>query len=97
MKAYENTFVQGRELAKKLAIGTAVSCVAGIITAQMQLNIELIFVTLTFVLFVATIYVIVKYCKCPHCGKHIFLGVLKINACPSCHRSFTTGKKVRKQ
>ena len=96
MKTYENTFIQGRELAKKLAIGTAISCVAGILLAQMHSSLELIFVTLTFVLFVATVYVIIKYCKCPYCGKHIFLGVLKINSCPSCHRSFTTGKKMKK-
>ncbi|MDO4983641.1 MAG: hypothetical protein Q4E35_08830 [Eubacteriales bacterium] len=96
MKIYENTFIQGRELAKKLAVGTAVSCVAGILLAQMQSNLELIFITLTFVLFAATIYVIIKYCKCPYCGRRIFLGVLKVTSCPSCHRSFTTGKKVRK-
>ena len=48
MKIYENTFIQGRELAKKLAVGTAVSCVAGILLAQMQSNLELIFKVCSF-------------------------------------------------
>ena len=64
-RTYENTFVQGRELTKKLIIA-------------------------------AVIYVMVKYCRCPHCGKRIMFGVLKITVCPSCRRSLITGKKAKK-
>ena len=45
---------------------------------------------------IAIIYVDIKYCRCPNCGKVILLGVLAINTCPRCKHSLTTGKKVKK-
>ena len=35
-------------------------------------------------------------CRCPNCGKVIFLGVLAVNTCPRCKRSLVTGNKVKK-
>ena len=50
----------------------------------------------TLILFIATVVIIVRECRCPHCGKVIFLGVLAVTSCPKCKRSLTTGKKVKK-
>ena len=88
-RTYENTFVQGRELTKKLIIATVISCVMSIVCEQIGSPVQPLF-------FAAVIYVMVKYCRCPHCGKRIMFGVLKITVCPSCRRSLITGKKAKK-
>ena len=95
-KTYENTFVQGRELTKKLIIATVISCVMSIVCEQIGSPVQPLFFWLTVLIFAAVIYVMVKYCRCPHCGKRIMFGVLKITVCPSCRRSLITGKKAKK-
>ncbi len=95
-RTYENTFIQGRELTKKLLGGSVVSCVLSLIFGQISRPVQSVFFALTVILFVSTIYVMAKYCRCPHCGRHIFLGVLAISVCPGCRRSLVTGKKVKK-
>lgn len=94
---YENTFVQGRELTKKLVIGTCVSCVLSLIFMGMSnVTLQFVSIALTTVGFIFTIYVMAKYCVCPHCGKHITMGLLAIENCPRCHRNLVTGKKGKK-
>lgn len=94
-KVYENTFVQGRELTKKLMIAIVVCCVLILITYNSGVDnyIHVLVSIAAVILFGITIYVIVKFCRCPHCGKVIFMGLLKIQKCPSCHRNLVTGKK----
>ena len=50
----------------------------------------------TLLLFAAMVFIIVRDCRCPYCGKIIFLGALSATHCPRCRRSLTTGKKYRK-
>lgn len=50
----------------------------------------------TILLFISAIVVIVRDCRCPHCGSVIFFGALRASTCPRCKRSLTTGKKQKK-
>ncbi len=95
MNTYISGFTRGRELLKKLLIGDLVSAVLAMITRSNPMMMGL-FSGLTLLLFGAIIYIDVKYCRCPNCGKVILLGVLAIDACPRCKRNLVTGKKVKK-
>ena len=97
MKVYGNSFVQSRELAKKLAIATIIFAVGSFISAGADSAIQFSFLIITFALCIFTVYVILKYCRCPYCGKRIFLGVLKVRTCPACHRDLINGKKTKKK
>ncbi len=46
---------------------------------------------------IAAVVVVVKFCRCPYCGKRVITGVLVVETCPKCRRSLTTGDKVRKR
>ena len=97
-KVHENSFVQGRELTKKLVIATCIGCALSLVfmmTGNAPMQFALI--AFTTVGMVATIYVMVKFCVCPHCGKHITMGLLAIDTCPRCHRNLVTGKKGKKR
>ena len=97
MKVYGNSFVQSRELAKKLAIATAIFAVASFISIGADSSLQFSFLVLTLVLCALTIYVILRYCRCPHCGKRIYFGVLNARTCPACRRDLVSGKKTKKR
>ena len=90
-----NDFVYGRGLVKKLLIGAVVCCVLSFIV-QKQPTLQFALMALTLFIFVTTIVCLIKYCRCPHCGKIIFFGVLAVTQCPRCKRSLVTGKKMKK-
>ena len=97
-KNYENSFIQGRELAKKVMIGIVLCSVFSVISLSMaSFVVQMGLVALTTVLIFVLIYVLVKYCRCPYCGKLIILGVLAVTDCPRCRRNLTTGKKSKKR
>ena len=96
MKTYVNSFIHGRELCKKTMVSTLVCAVLSLIGRSINPYMQIFFTGATLILFVATIVIIMRECRCPHCGKIIFLGVLAVTACPKCKRNLTTGKKVRK-
>ena len=95
MNTYINGFMRGRDLLKKLLVCDLIT--AGIaVFMRSNPTIMALFSGATLILFIAIIYIDIKYCRCPNCGKVILLGVLAIEACPRCKRSFTTGKRVKK-
>ena len=95
MNTYINGFMRGRDLLKKLLVCDLIT--AGIaVFMRSNPTIMALFSGATLILFIAIIYIDIKYCRCPNCGKVILLGVLAIDACPRCKRSFTTGKRVKK-
>ncbi len=94
MKKYENDFVYGRDRLRILLISTAVGAALSLLSPQYSW-VQVIFMCLTVVLFVTSLALIFKYCRCPNCGKVIFLGVMAVTACPRCHRNLVTGKKVK--
>jgi len=98
MKVYENSFIHGRELAKKIVIGVVISAVATLLSGSMaSLTVQMALLALTTVLMVVLIYVVATQCRCPYCGKTIVFGVLAVTHCPRCKRSLTTGKKTKKR
>ena len=92
---YENSFVYGRELVKKLLVLAIATAIA---TLLMRSNpsVQLVLTIVTIVLFVVVFVTIYKNCRCSHCGKVIFFGVLAVTSCPRCKRNLITGKKVKK-
>ena len=95
MKGYANHFVYGRELMKKLLVGSVVAAVAAYVFQANQ-TVSTVLTGICLILFASVIYIMVKFCRCPNCGKVIFLGVLAVNTCPRCKRSLVTGNKVKK-
>ncbi len=95
MNTYISGFTRGRELLKKLLIADLACAVFAMLTRSAP-TVMGIFSGATLLLFAAIIYIDVKFCRCPHCGKVILLGVLAIDTCPRCKRNLTTGKKIKK-
>ena len=95
MNTYINSFIRGRELLKKLLVSDMVTAIIAAFTRSNPMVMG-VFSIATVLLFIAIIYVDIKYCRCPNCGKVIFLGVLAVNTCPRCKRSLVTGNKVKK-
>ncbi len=95
MQTYINSFVRGRELLKKLLVGDLVSAVLATLTSRTPALMAL-FSAATVLMFIAIIYIALKYCRCPNCGKRIILGVLAISTCPRCKRNLVSGRKMKK-
>jgi len=95
MNTYINGFIRGRELLKKLLLADLATAFLAVFTRSNP-GMMVFFSFATLILFGAIIYIAVKYCRCPNCGKHIFLGVLAVESCPRCKRSLTSGKKMKK-
>ncbi len=95
-KTYVNSFIHGREMCKKTMFSALGCCILSVVGKFINPYMQIFFTGATLILFVMTIVIIVRQCRCPHCGKIIFLGVLAVTACPKCKRNLTTGKKVRK-
>ena len=95
MNTYINSFIRGRELLKKLLVSDLVTAALAILFRGTPAVMAL-FSGATLLLFIAIIYFAVKYCRCPNCGKVIFIGVLAVDACPRCKRNLVTGRKMKK-
>ena len=96
METYINSFIRGRDLLKKLLVGDMLTAVLALIF-KANPTVMGIFSIATIILFIAIVYIAVKYCRCPHCGKVIVIGVLAVDACPRCKRNLVTGKKMKKR
>ncbi len=96
METYINSFIRGRDLLKKLLVGDMASAVLAIVFKSNPMVMG-VFSIATIILFIAIIYIAVKYCRCPNCGKVIVIGVLAVDACPRCKRNLVTGKKMKKR
>lgn len=95
MKVYENNFVYGIDLLKKILI-VAVICCVGTVIAKPGTGLYFGSFVLAIAAFAAGVLVICKYCRCPHCKKILFLGVLSLEVCPKCRYNLITGKKAKK-
>ena len=96
MKPYVNGFFEGRELLKKILVAALLTSVLSIVGRAFNPTMQLLFSGVTVILFVWAVFVVVRQCRCPYCGKIIFLGVLAVKTCPKCRRDLTSGKKVKK-
>ena len=95
MKVYENSFVYGRELVKKLVIAV-VACYAVALMLGRYPVMQIVMMIGGLVFFVTAGVVVFKQCRCPYCKKTIVLGVLAITHCPRCKRNLVTGRKTKK-
>lgn len=92
---YTNDFTYGRERVKKFLLAAVVCCALSLFLPQYS-ALQLGIMALTILSFITAIITVIKYCRCPKCGKIIFLGVLRITSCPRCRHNLTTGKKTKK-
>lgn len=81
---------------KKILIASAVCALLSVLLPSAYPAARLAATLATLLLFVAAIVVILRDCRCPHCGKTIFFGALSATVCPHCKRSLKTGKKLKK-
>lgn len=88
-------FDRARNLVKFLLAMCLVSGLAGIITADKGMAFSVYFALGSMICFVLSFVVIVLFCKCPYCGKVVYLGLFKATHCPKCRRSFETGVKKK--
>ena len=96
MKEYESKFSYGQRIVKYLLfVSIALSLAAVLLTQKGSVEQSILLLSALAVI-AALLAVICKYCRCPHCGRRIFLGVLAVKSCPRCRRNLITGKKVKK-
>ena len=91
-----NSYEQAKGRLRTVMLGAILACAGSLLTPQAYLPLKLFFTVATIVLFAATVYIILHDCRCPHCGRIIFLGALSATHCPRCRRSLTGGKKQKK-
>ena len=98
MKArYAKTLEYGKHMAKTTVICAAVTCLVSLFLLPSGSIYQGVALILSFALMVATVVFMVKYCRCPYCGKRIIMGVLTVKSCPACRRDLTSGKKTKKK
>ena len=81
---------------KTVMFASILACAGSLLTPQGYLQLKMFFTIATVILFGTLVFVIVRDCRCPHCGKIIFFGALSATHCPRCKRSLKTGKKQKK-
>lgn len=91
-----SNYETARDHLRKVMIAAAVFCVLGVAIPAAYGLFKLAAMLITVILFVVMVYIICTECRCPHCGKIIFLGALAATYCPRCMRSLMTGKKQKK-
>ena len=85
-----------RDRLRTVMIAAAISCVGSLLTPESFVSLKLFLTIATILLFATLVFIIIRDCRCPHCGKIIFMGALSATHCPRCKRSLTTGKKYKK-
>lgn len=91
-----SNYESARKRLRTVLISAAVTATASVLTPAAYSQFKLAVTFATLLLFAAVIVVIVRDCRCPHCGKIIFLGALSATHCPRCKRGLTSGKKQKK-
>lgn len=91
-------FSKAASFSKTLMLISVVLCVLGLTMTGAEMTTIRTAASLTaMVLIIIAVAVVLRYCRCPHCGKRIFFGVAKVKYCPNCRRDLETGKKVSKK
>ena len=92
---------------KKLSFGTAsrivltlmgigfALCVVGLLFTAETDPVRTTLSILAIGCIIASFMVACTYCRCPTCGKVILVGMINATSCPRCHRSLTSGAKVK--
>lgn len=88
-------FDKARNLVTFMLVMCIVSCVGSIIANDTSVETASLFGLLSAFFFFLAFVVVALFCKCPNCGKHIYLGLFKAEYCPKCNRHLITGEKAR--
>lgn len=88
-------FDRARNLVKLLLVLCVILCVVGVVVAERGSALALYSGIISIVCFVLAFVVVILYCKCPYCGKVIYLGLFKAVNCPHCRRNLSTGAKTK--
>ena len=88
-------FDRARNLVKFLLALCVMFCVVCVITTGNGTVLPMYSAVLSLACFVLSFVVISLFCKCPYCGKVVYLGLFKATHCPKCRRSFETGAKKK--
>ncbi len=85
------------ETAKYTALGLLLAGLAvgvsGIFLVEEGTPLYTFTLTITVALLCAGIAVGAVWARCPHCGKHLFINMLKWKTCPKCRRALYEDKK----
>jgi len=94
MKArFNDTFDYGKKLSKWTVIIAVILSLASLVLFPVGSLNRIILMVASIICFISTVVIIYKFCRCPYCGKRIFMGVLVVTHCPACKRNLKTGKK----
>ena len=97
MKAKFNSNMEsGRQKAKYLLWAAVLLALVTIFFTRAGTAANTVLFILTMAAIAASLIVVYKDCRCPYCGRHIFMGVFRITVCPACHRNLYSGKFVKK-
>ena len=94
---FNSDFAYGKRLARNCIVAAVVFCLLSAFAVPAGSMVQIILTVISTGLMVATGVAMYRYCRCPHCGKHIIVGVLALTNCPRCHRNLTTGQKMKKK
>lgn len=88
-----SNFEDARSALRKTLAAAIICCVCSLFLPDSMAMLRLGLVCTAIVFFIFTVYVLIKYCRCPKCHKQILFGALAVKNCPRCRRNLVTGKK----
>ncbi len=93
---YESNFEYGKKQAKYCIAAAVILGLVTVFLAPANSMTQTLMLILTVAAMVSCVVIIYKNCRCPYCGKHIMMGVLRVKVCPACNRNLENGKKTKK-
>ncbi len=88
-------FDKARNLVMFMLVMCIAACVGSVIANDFDVALANMFGLMSGLFFILAAAVIVVFCKCPHCGKRVFFGMLKYKTCPNCKHDLVTGEKTK--
>lgn len=74
---------------------SVIACVVGLAVFEQGSRETAYSVLGAFGALIISVGVILKWCRCPWCGKVLFVKLFYITECPSCRRNIETGLKKK--
>lgn len=90
-------FYTATKLTKTLILVSVALCLGGLLFTGEFAPLRMILTAAALLCLAAALIVTLTFCKCPYCGKRIFMGAARAVYCPKCRRNIETGKKVSKK
>ena len=94
--SYSNSFARGQKLVRYLLGGSILLGLFGFFIYNSSPAQQTLCMLFSLVMMVSAVVCMVRFCRCPRCGKVIIGGVLVLETCPRCKCNLYTGEKVKK-